>query len=174
MTGLRWKAASRVVQYNMLMTSPVISRESPLAADVQSLLERHLRFAHATTPSEHVHVLDVNGLLDPAISFFGARVDGVLVGVGALKHLDDGHAELKSMHTAAEARGRGIGRAMVDHIVAEARRRAYCRVSLETGSMRAFAPARALYARAGFVECGRFGDYPVSHTSTFMALELVD
>ena len=97
---------------------------------------------------------------------------GDLLAVGALKQLDAEHGELKSMHTAAAARGRGIGAAMVEHLLDVARGRGLRRVSLETGSMDAFVPARTLYARYGFAECGPFGDYSPSPNSTFMTLEL--
>jgi putative acetyltransferase len=86
--------------------------------------------------------------------------------------LDRDHAELKSMHTAQEARRRGIGRTMVDHLIAVARERGVRRVSIETGSTPPFVPARSLYARAGFSECGPFGDYGPSPNSTFMTLIL--
>ena len=146
--------------------------DDPRAADVLALLRRHLEFAYATTPAEHVHALDLDGLLDPAVTFYGYRRSGRLLAVGALRDLDRQHGELKSMHTAAEVRGRGIGRAMLAHLIGVARDRGLRRLSLETGSMPAFAPARALYARAGFTVCGPFGDYPPSVTSTFMTLVL--
>jgi putative acetyltransferase len=149
-----------------------ITRDDPRADDVRKLLERHLAFAHANTPPEGVHALDVGGLLDPAVTFFSFRRDGELLGVGALKQLDRLHAELKSMHTAEAARGRGVGRAMLGHLIRVARERGCRRVSLETGSMDAFAPARSLYASAGFRPCGPFGDYSLSRSSTFMTLSL--
>jgi len=102
---------------------------------VYALLERHLGFAHEHTPIEDVHALDIDGLLDPAVTLFSARRDGVLLGIGALKQLDNDHGELKSMHTAAAARRQGVGRAMVAHLVGVARQRGYQRVSLETGAM---------------------------------------
>ncbi len=144
----------------------------PRAADVRAMLQRHLEFAYATTPAEHVHALDLDGLLDPAVTFYGYRRSGRLLAVGALRHLGRQHGELKSMHTAEEARGQGIGGAMLAHLLGVARGRGLRRLSLETGSMAAFAPARALYARAGFTECGPFGDYRPSITSTFMTLLL--
>jgi putative acetyltransferase len=150
-----------------------ITRDDPRAEDVRELLERHLAFAHANTPPEDVHALDIDGLLDPAVTFFSFRRDGELLGVGALKQLDRRHAELKSMHTARAARGQGIGRAMLGHLIGVARERGCRRVSLETGSMDAFAPARALYASAGFRPCGPFGDYSPSRSSTFMTLSLL-
>jgi putative acetyltransferase len=149
------------------------SVEDPRAADVRQLLKRHLAFANSHSPPEDVHALDVDGLIDPAVTFFSFRFKGEPLAVGALKHLDGNHAELKSMHTAQAARGRGIGRLMVDHLIGVARDRGFRRVSLETGSMAAFAPARSLYASAGFKPCGPFGDYRPSGNSTFMTLSLV-
>jgi len=149
-----------------------ISVDDPRSEDVRRLLERHLAFTSAQSPPEDCHALDVDGLLDPAVTFFSYRSDGVLLGVGALKRLDAGHAELKSMHTAEAARRQGIGRAMVDHLLEVARRRGYRRVSLETGSMEAFEPSRSLYARAGFTPCEAFGQYQPSRNSTFMTLSL--
>lgn len=149
-----------------------ISIDDPRAPDVRELLERHLAFANLHSPPEDVHALDVDALLDPAVTFFSFRRAGELLGVAALKRLDAGHAEVKSMHTAQAARGHGIGRAMVEHLLGVARDRGFRRVSLETGSMAAFAPARSLYASAGFTLCGPFGDYGPSPNSTFMTMPL--
>jgi putative acetyltransferase len=146
--------------------------DDPRADDVRELLERHLTFANLHSPPEDVHALDVAALLDPAVTFYSYRADGVLLGVGALKQLDTDHAELKSMHTAESARGRGIGRAMLNHLVGVARARGIHRVSLETGSVAAFAPARAMYESAGFTACEPFGNYVLSSYSTFMTLVL--
>jgi putative acetyltransferase len=150
----------------------LIAADSPAAADVRALLARHLEFTTATSPPEDMHALDADRLLDPAVTFFSYRRDGELLGVGALKRLDGQHAELKSMHTAVQARGRGVGRAMVEHLIGAARERGYRRVSLETGSMAEFAPARALYASAGFAPCAPFGDYVPSRNSVFMTMAL--
>jgi putative acetyltransferase len=149
-----------------------IAVEDPRAADVQALLARHLAFAHDNTPPEHIHALGTAGLVDPAVTLFSARHGGRLLGIGALKQLDRTHGELKSMHTAAEARRGGVGRAMVEHLLAVAGRRGYRRVSLETGTMDGFAPARRLYEIMGFVPCGPFGDYRPSADNTFMTIEL--
>jgi putative acetyltransferase len=146
----------------------VIEVDDPRRDDVLSLLERHLGFARLVTPPGHVHALDLDGLLEPAVTFFSLREGGDLLGVGALKQLDRDHAELKSMHTAAEARRRGVGRAIVDHLLAVAAARGVSRVSLETGAGDAFEPARSLYASAGFVPCGPFGDYRATAYNTFM------
>jgi putative acetyltransferase len=149
-----------------------IAADDPQASDVRELLRQHLEFANQTTPREDVHALDAESLADPAVTFFSYRRDGELLAVGALKQLDGQRAEVKSMHTAAAARGLGIGRAMVGHLIAVARDRGCTRVSLETGSGAAFAPARSLYARAGFTPSGPFGDYPPGRGNTFMTLVL--
>ncbi len=111
----------------------MISTHDPRAADVRALLERHLAYARAHTNPEEVYALDADALVDPAVTFFGYRLDGELLGVAALKRIDDEHAEIKSMHTAAEARGRGVGRALVDHLLGVARSRGVSRVSLGDG-----------------------------------------
>jgi len=152
--------------------SVVIAADDPLAHDVAALLATHLAFARAVTAADDVHALPTDELAGADVAFFSARVDGAVVGIGALKHLDGDHVEIKSMHTAASARGRGVGRAMVQHLVDTAREHGCRRVSLETGSMTAFAPARALYAAAGFEECDSFGDYGASPERVCMTLVL--
>ncbi len=147
---------------------PDIALDDPRAPDIVSLLERHLAFARQNSPPEDVHALDLDGLTGPDIAFFSCRQDGQLLGIGALRTLDAEHGELKSMHTAEPARGRGVGAAMVAHLLFEARRQGLHRVSLETGTMDAFVPARTLYARAGFEPCEPFGDYQLSPNSTCM------
>jgi putative acetyltransferase len=154
------------------MFEGTIGPDDPRAPDVQALLERHLAFAHEHSPPADVHALDLDGLLGPDISFFSCRRDGELLGVGALKWLDPHHAELKSMHTAAGSRGQGIGQALVEHLVAVARERGVQRVSLETGTMAAFAPARSLYASLGFEACAPFAGYAPSPNSICMTLRL--
>jgi putative acetyltransferase len=154
------------------MLDGTISSDDPRRPDVRALLARHLAFANEHSPPVDVHALDIDGLLDPAVSFFSYRVGGELLGIGALKMLDAGHAELKSMHTAEAARGRGIGRAMVEHLLDIARGRSLRRVSIETGTRGAFFPARTLYTNAGFEPCAPFGDYFDSPNSTCMTLWL--
>lgn len=146
--------------------------DDPRRDDVIALLERHLLFARAVTPPEDVHALDLDGLLDSSVTFFSVRDGATLVGIGAIKQLDSTHMEVKSVHTAEEARGNGVASAIVDKLVSTAREHGAHRVSLETGSMDEFAPSRALYRRLGFVECGPFGDYSPSPSSIFMTLEL--
>jgi putative acetyltransferase len=141
-------------------------------SDVQALVARHVEFARGQTPPEHSFALDADGLLDPAITVFSFRADGAVLGIGALKRLGPDHAEIKSMHTAEAARGRGIGRAILDHLIDVARALGIRRVSLETGTTPGFAPARALYEDIGFIKSGPFGDYEPSDDNLFMTLEL--
>lgn len=150
-----------------------ISIEDPRTPDVVALLETHLAFARATSPPEDVHALDVDGLASDDVTFFALRDSGTLLGVGALRELDTTHGEIKSMHTAQIARGNGVGRTILEHLLAAAVSRGYSRVSLETGTMDEFAAARALYARAGFEDCPPFADYFDSPNSVCMTLELI-
>jgi putative acetyltransferase len=150
----------------------VIAIDDPRAEDVRELLERHLAFARSHSPPEDAHALDVDALVDPAVTFFSYRAGGRVLGIGALQRIDADHAEVKSMHTVEAARGRGIGRAMVDHLVGVARERGFRRVSLETGATAAFAPARSLYTRAGFEPCEPFGAYRDSRNSVYLTLAL--
>src|SRR5579859_3181441 len=129
-----------------------VRADDPRRPDVIALLERHLEFSASQTPPEHSFALDAGGLADPAITFFSYRDEaGRLLGVGALKNLGDDSGELKSMHTAAEARGKGIGRAILAHIIGVARERELKRLYLETGTTAGFAPARGMYESAGFI-----------------------
>jgi putative acetyltransferase len=150
----------------------VIARDDPTAPDVTALLVRHLEYSYEISPAEHVHALDIEGLLDPAVTFFSARRDGMLVGVGAIKALDQSHAELKSMHTVQAVRGQGVGTAMVGHLMGLARERGYERVSLETGTQDGFEPARAMYRKAGFETCEPFANYTSNPHSTCMTILL--
>jgi|SRR5215469_10987178 len=151
-----------------------IAVDDPRRSDVQALVARHVEFARGQTPPEHSFALDADGLLDPAITVFSFRADGTVLGIGALKRLGPDHAEIKSMHTAEAARGRGIGRAILDHLIDVARALGIRRVSLETGTTLGFAPARALYEDVGFVESGPFGSYQPSDDNLFMTLELLN
>lgn len=156
----------------MLSQDGDITLDDPRADDVRRLLERHVAFALAQTPPEDSHALDADALVEPGVTFFSYRRNGELLAVGALKTLDPDHAEVKSMHTVEAARGQGIGRAMVDHLVAIARERGFRRVSLETGTGPVFAPARSLYAGAGFVPCEPFGDYRRTDNNFYMTMSL--
>jgi len=141
-------------------------------SEIARLLRAHLENSRKWSPPESIHALDLDALRSPEITFWSAWDGARLLGCGALKELDPFHGEIKSMHTAQEHRGRGVAARLLAHIVAEARSRRYHRLSLETGSMDAFAPARALYARFGFVSTGPFGDYVFDPHSCFMTLDL--
>jgi len=149
-----------------------IRRDDLTGPEIHALLEEHLRHMHAVSPPESVHALDLDKLRRPEITFWTAWAGGSLAGCGALKQIDAAHGEIKSMRTAQAHRGTGAGRAMLAHIVAEAARRGYTRLSLETGSQDAFIPARALYASAGFAECGPFEGYQEDPHSVFMTRTL--
>jgi putative acetyltransferase len=140
---------------------------------VVDLLEIHARRARAETARGSAHALDLAGLKVPEITVWAAIRDGRAVGVGALKRLSPSEGEVKSMYTTSDGRRAGIGRALLDHIVGTARAEGLARVSLETGSWDYFAPARAFYAKCGFVVCAPFGDYREDPNSVFMTLELV-
>ncbi len=150
----------------------LVAPDDPRADDVRAVLEAHLTFARSVTPLCDVHALDVDRLLDPSVTLFTARRGGVVLGVGALRELEPKHGEIKSMHAIAESRGQGVGRAILDHLLSVATQRGYRRVSLETGAMEAFAPARALYASAGFTPCEPFGEYTATPGSTCMTISL--
>ncbi len=136
--------------------------------EIRALLEEHLADMHAISPPGSVHALDLDGLRRPDITFWTAWSGAALLGCGALKELSPDHGEIKSMRTARAHRRSGVARTMLAHIVAEARRRGYERLSLETGSVAAFAPARALYERFGFGCCGPFAGYVDDPNSVFM------
>ena len=141
-------------------------------ARVLDLLRIHLTLSRANSAPGSAHALDVTGLQAPGISFWTIWEDETLLGCGALKRLAADHGEVKSMHTAQSAHRTGVGSAMLCHIIATARARGMARLSLETGSWDYFAPARALYARHGFVACGPFADYVLDPNSVFMTLEI--
>ena len=136
--------------------------------EIRGLLEEHLADMRAISPPESVHALDLDGLRRPEITFWTAWSGNALLGCGALKELSPDHGEVKSMRTARAHRRSGVARAMLAHIVAAARRRGYQRLSLETGSMAEFAPARSLYERFGFRYCEPFAGYVDDPNSVFM------
>ena len=151
-----------------------IAVEDPAEPDLVAILRAHLAQMRAQSPPESVHALDLDGLRDPAVTFLALREDGRALAVGALKRLGTREGEIKSMHCLAEARGRGLGVAMLERLLGLARERGMVRLFLETGATDDFLPARSLYARHGFVACGPFADYPAHPFSAFMTLELPD
>jgi len=150
-----------------------IEREDPATPDVVALLEQHLAVTKDTAPPESCHALDAEELRAPHITFLAARdSDGTLLGMGALADLGSAHGEIKSMHTAAGTRGRGIATAVLTRLVEVARESGHTRVSLETGTQDFFAPAHRLYERHGFTECGPFGSYVPDPHSRFYTVSL--
>ncbi len=135
---------------------------------VRQLLAQHLQGMTLHSPPESIHALDVEGLRHPSVTFWSAWDGEELLGCGALKELDPTHAEIKSMRTSPAHLRQGVARAMLEHILAEAARRGYGRISLETGSAAAFEPARRLYAAFGFAPCGPFPPYVEDPYSVFM------
>jgi putative acetyltransferase len=140
--------------------------------EVSRLLREHLRTLAQYSPPESMHALGLESLRRPEITFWSVWGSGGLMGCGALKELDSRHGEIKSMRTVAEHLRQGVAARLLRHILEEASRRAYQRLSLETGSMAAFAPARRLYAAAGFRECAPFAGYVLDPNSVFMTKEL--
>lgn len=149
-----------------------IVRDDLVDPAVHALLSEHLQNMHELSPPESVHALDLQKLRVPEITFWTAWEDDLLLGCGALKELDPGHGEIKSMRTPVAHRRRGAGRAILAHIIEVAKERAYQRLSLETGSAEAFKAAQKLYESFGFDYCGPFGDYQEDPNSVFMTLEL--
>ena len=139
---------------------------------IAALLRLHLDEMHQWSPPESVHAMPIERLRQPDVTFYAAWDGERLAACGAIKHLDDGHGELKSMRADPAYRGKGAGKAMLHHLLAVARARGYARVSLETGRPEPFLPARRLYESHGFVECPPFADYTADPFSICMTREL--
>jgi putative acetyltransferase len=140
--------------------------------EIASLLEVHLAHSRRHSPPESIHALDLARLRVPQITFWTAWERTELLGCGALRELSSAWGELKSMHTAEQHRGRGVASAMLRHIIAEAKRRGYGAICLETGAMEGFRPSRELYRRFGFAPCDPFGTYKADPNSIYMRLDL--
>ena len=145
--------------------------------EIASLLAAHLADMQATSPPESTHALDLSGLRQPDIRFWtlwhqASTSPAELAGCIALKFLDQQHGEIKSTRVAEAFRGQGCGKMLVEHLLKQARQSGLQRVSLETGSMAFFQPARALYQRFGFTACPPFADYIQDPNSVFMSLAL--
>jgi putative acetyltransferase len=142
---------------------------------IAALLQRHLDLMHEITPAGSVYALDLDRLRVPEITFWNARLDGQLVGCVALKEFgatDNRQGEIKSMHTMKELRGKGVARALVGHLLSEAKQRGLKTLWLETGKTAGFLPAQKLYEGFGFKTCGPFGDYKLDPHSLYMSLDL--
>lgn len=140
--------------------------------EIHKLLQEHLRSMKLHSPPESVHALDVEALRQPEITFWTAWENGELLGCGALKEIDSRHGEIKSMRTASSHLRKGVATKLLKHIMEEAQRRGYRRLSLETGSMEAFEPARRLYVSFGFTYGEPFADYIEDPNSVFMTRKL--
>jgi putative acetyltransferase len=141
-------------------------------AEIIGLLDEHLRGVALHSPPESVHALGLEALRKPDITFWSVWQNSELMGCGAIKELDSRHGEIKSMRTVSLHRRKGVAARLMRHILEEAKRRSYERLSLETGSMDAFAPARNLYASFGFKPCGPFANYVEDPYSVFMTREM--
>ena len=137
-----------------------------------AFLQAHLDDMEPTAPPESRHALDLSALQEPRVRLWVATDPDGIVGTAALAAIDDRHEELKSMRTEPRVRGRGVASRLLVHALDDARSRGVGRISIETGSMAFFEPARALYAKAGFVPCPPFGSYVDDPLSTFMTLEI--
>ncbi|MGY3902213.1 GNAT family N-acetyltransferase [Aeromonas lusitana] len=140
--------------------------------EIAAFLQAHLDDMRAVSPPESKHALDLEGLKAPAITFWSAYDEQTLVGCGAIKELDADGGEIKSMRVHGTARGKGVGSAILRHLIAIARGRGYRYLKLETGSMAFFTPAHGLYQKHGFRECAPFGDYQADPNSLFMELTI--
>ncbi|GAA0382103.1 GNAT family N-acetyltransferase [Bacillus horti] len=149
-----------------------IKKDDLSSPAIISLIGEHVQSMHEHSPPESIHALDLQALKKPEITFWGVWENDELLGCGALKQLDELHGEIKSMRTSSAHLRKGVARAMLAYIMDEAKQRGYQRLSLETGSMEAFEPARQLYVSFGFEECGPFGDYQEDVNSVFMTKAL--
>ncbi|MFD2177561.1 GNAT family N-acetyltransferase [Veronia pacifica] len=141
------------------------------SSDVIQLLTEHMTDMHTTSPPESSHTLDLSGLKHPSVRFWVCRSgdkDNTLLGCVALKYLKEGHGEIKSMRTASSQRGRGVGRYMLEQLMAFAQSAGYSEISLETGTQPFFYPAHQLYRNFGFQDCPPFADYQPDPHSRFM------
>ena len=150
----------------------MIQQENPTGPDLSLLFARHTADMHTDTPPESIHMMDASELDTPDVHFFVLRHVGKPIAMGAFKIFDGSHAEIKSMHVLAEARGRGLSKAMLDHLILEARAAGVTQLSLETGVQPTFVAARALYTKAGFTECPPFEGYVEDPNSVFMTRSL--
>lgn len=140
--------------------------------EVGQLVKEHLQSMAQQSPPESIHALNLEGLKKPEITFWSAWERDELVGCGALKELDAKHGEIKSMRTSLLYLRKGVAKKLLEHIIEEAKRRGYKRLSLETGSIDTFEPAKRLYASFGFQYCKPFADYIFDSNSVFMTKEL--
>ncbi|MEM7751958.1 MAG: GNAT family N-acetyltransferase [Pseudomonadota bacterium] len=149
-----------------------IQEVAPTDPALADLIARHLELMYASSPACSVHAMDAEALAGAGVRFFAVIEAGQAIAMGALKPINATHGEIKSMHVRSDRRGAGLADAMLAHLLETARQAGWSRVSLETGSQEAFAPARGLYGRAGFNTCGPFEGYEADPNSVFMTCAL--
>ncbi|EDL52068.1 MULTISPECIES: GNAT family N-acetyltransferase [Vibrio] len=149
-----------------------IIKDDLTGPEIKALLQAHLDDMYATSPPESVHALDIDALRQPEITFWTAWFEDDLAGCIALKTIESGHGEIKSMRTTESARGKGVARKLLAHLTSKASENGLTRLSLETGTEAFFEPARNLYQRDGFVECEPFASYSLDPNSVFMTKSL--
>ena len=158
-----------------VLTRLAIEVDDPARDDVRRLVQIHRDWSLRQTPREFSFSVEPHAVAEAGITLFSVRsFGGELLGIAGLKQLDDRHSEIKTMHVAAQARGRGVGRLLLEAVLAEARRRGCARVSLETGTGESFRPARSLYESFGFRPSEPFGDYANTEHNLCMTLRLAD
>jgi putative acetyltransferase len=158
---------------NIRLRGLTIAETEVSVEDVDALVRTHRNWSHEQTPREFSHAMSTDQLREGGITVFAARADnGRLLGIAALKELEPTHGEIKSMHTTTAEREQGVARALLDHVLSVACSRGYRRLSLETGTSVAFAPARALYQSVGFRPGQPFGEYANTEHNLCMTLEL--
>ena len=140
--------------------------------EIANLLDEHRETMKATTPPESAHALNLDELRHPDIAFWSLWIGNDIAGCGALKKLDSTHAEIKSMRTSKRHQRKGVAAKVLEYLILEAKQRGYKKLSLETGAMEYFLPARSLYAKSGFIVCGPFGNYVLDPNSVFMTMDL--
>jgi putative acetyltransferase len=150
-----------------------IRKDDLTGSEIIELLHEHLRCMERVSPPESRHALDLDKLRKPEITFWSIWNGADLAGCGAMKELDPQHAEIKSMRTAYAYQRKGVASQMLQHILEEAKRRGYRRLSLETGAVDYFEPARRMYSNFGFTRCEPFGSYKADPKSVFMTKEMV-
>ena len=172
MNTLTWRAARTRSESQMNASALEIRIDDLSGREIKELLMEHLRSLAEVTPPESRHALNLDELCKPDITFWSVWKGPEVVGCGALKQLNAEHGEIKSMRTASAHVRKGVASKVLEHIIAEAKRRGYRRLSLETGAIPYFQPAHSLYRRFGFSDCPPFADYIEDPNSLFMTREL--
>ena len=140
--------------------------------EVDELLRKHFIELRSVSPAGSTHVLDIDGLKNPSIKFWSLWENEKLMGCGALKFLNESHGEFKSIRVADQYRGKGYGKKIISHLIAEAKELKIKKISIETGSGEFFKSARRLFKNFGFEKCEPFSHYKTDANSCYMTLEI--